>query len=236
MAAAGEALGGRMAARSSLVEKWSTSLDGPEDLAWRRILEHFAAFGRPPKMEEIARAANMSDERLTAVLRRLQQRDLLGFDEESGSIAHAYPFTSSDTGHRVRLGEQVLNALCAVDALGVGAMYTRDVSIDSSCRFCGAEIHVTTRQNGTRSGSVSPESSVVWYDVVYSGGCAATSCCPSIAFFCSDEHLQRWLTSGAMQRQGYRLSPDEALEMGRALFGPLLTASAGTCSTPDLSA
>ncbi len=235
LAAAREALGGRMAARSGLVEKWLTRLDPTEDLVWCRVLELFAALGRPPRIEEIASAANMGHEHVAPALRNLCQRDLLGFDEVSGSIVHAYPFTSSDTGHRVRLGGRVLNALCAVDALGVGAMYRQDVSIESSCRSCGAEIHVTTRRTGTGLGSVSPEGSVVWYDALYSGGCAATSCCPSIAFFCSDEHLERWLTSRAAHPQGYRLSPDEALEMGRALFGPLLAASVGTCSPPDLS-
>lgn len=223
--AAQEALTGRTAARSGLIEKWSTTLGKTEDFMWRSIMELFPTLGRPPQVEEIASALKMKREGLLLVLRELQQRDLLAFDEATGAITHAYPFTGSKSRHRVRLGERTLNALCAVDALGVGAMYRQDISIESSCQFCNAEIRIVTRRKGAALGSVSPASTVVWYDVAYSGGCAATSCCPSIAFFCSDDHLQRWLARRATPRQGYRLSPDDALEMGRALFGPVLAAS-----------
>lgn len=117
----------------------------------------------------------------------------------------------------------MLNALCAVDALGVGAMYHRDVSITSSCHFCDAKIHIATEQKGATLGSVSPASVVVWYEAVYAGDCAATSCCPSIAFFCSHDHLRQWLAARATKRHGYRLWADEALEIGRALFGSVLS-------------
>jgi alkylmercury lyase len=222
--AAREALGRHMAARSGLVEKWSRALGKTEDLVWRSIMELFPTLGRPPRVEEIVSATKMSREGLLPVLRELQQRDLLAFDEATGSVTHAYPFTGSESRHRVRLVERTLNALCAVDALGVGAMYRQDIAIESSCQFCNAEVRVATRRKGAALCSVSPASAVVWYDAVYAGGCAATSCCPSIAFFCSDDHLQRWLARRAAPRQGYRLSPVDALEMGRALFGPVLAA------------
>lgn len=220
--AAREALSWRTAARAGLIERWSTTSDVFEDLVWRSVLKLFAALGRPPRLEEIASATKMRQERLAPVLRQLQERDLLAVDAASGSIALAYPLTGSNTGHRVHLGERVLNALCAVDALGVGSMYRQDVSIESSCHFCDAEIRISTARNGTALSSISPAGTVVWYDTRYAGGSAVTSCCPSIAFFCSDDHLQRWLASQAAQRRGYRLSPDEALEIGRALFGPVL--------------
>ncbi|MDE2167645.1 MAG: alkylmercury lyase family protein [Alphaproteobacteria bacterium] len=220
--AAREALGGRIAARSGLLAKWSTTLGKTEDLVWRSIMDLFPTLGRPPRVEEIASATKMSRDGLLPVLRELQQRDLLVFDEAMGSVTHAYPFTGSKSRHRVRLGERTLNALCAVDALGVGAMYRQDISIESSCHFCNAEIRIATRRNGAALANVFPASAVVWYDAVYSGGCAATSCCPSIAFFCSDDHLRQWLVPRAKPQHGYRLWPDEALEVGRALFGPVL--------------
>lgn len=195
-----EALTGRTAARSGLIEKWSTTLGKTEDLVWRSIMELFPTLGRPPRVEEIASATKMNREGLLPVLRELRQRDLLAFDEATGSVTHAYPFTGGKSRHRVRLGGRTLNALCAVDALGVGAMYRQDISIESSCQFCNAEIRVVTQRKGAALGSVSPASAVVWYDAVYAAGCAATSCCPSIAFFCSDDHLRRWLASRAPQR------------------------------------
>jgi hypothetical protein len=219
-----EALSRRTAARASLIDRWSTRLDDLEDLVWQSVLQLFAMLGRPPRTQEIASAVNIDHQRLARVLRQLQQRDLLGFDEATGSIGHAYPFTGSSTGHRVRLGGRLLNALCAVDALGAGAMYRQDTAIASSCGFCSTEIRIVTRENGTALGGVSPESTIVWYDAGYSGGCAATSCCPDVVFFCSDDHLRRRLASRGAGRDGDRLSPDEALEVGRALFEPVLAA------------
>jgi hypothetical protein len=210
------------AARASPIEKWSTRLSDLEDFVWQSVLQLFATLGRPPRIREIANAADIDGERLAPVLKQLQQCDLLGVDEATGAIAHAYPFTGSNTGHRVRLGERVLNALCAVDALGAGAMFRHDTAIASSCDFCGTEIRIETRDDGTALSGVAPETAVVWYDAAYSGGCAATSCCPGIVFFCSDDHLRRRLASRGARRDGYRLSPNEALEMGRALFAPVL--------------
>jgi hypothetical protein len=207
---------------TALIEKWSTRLDDVEDFVWQSVLRLFATLGRPPRLPEIANAAKIDPERLAHVLKQLEQCDLLGVDEATAAIAHAYPFTGSSTGHRVRLGELILNALCAIDALGAGAMYRQDTAIASSCDFCGAEIRIETRDNGTRLGAVSPETAVVWYDAAYAGGCAATSCCPGIVFLCSDDHLRRRLASRGARRDGYRLSPNEALEIGRALFEPAL--------------
>jgi alkylmercury lyase len=224
--AARAALGRRIAAHPELIEKWSRRLDDSEDLVWRRVLELFAAYGRPPRIAEIASAVNMTEERLVPVLRQLRRRDLLACDEAAGAIAYAYPFTGGGTEHCVRLGEYGLHVLCAVDALGVGALYRQDVRVESSCRFCGADVRITTRRRGTALGGIAPDSTVIWYDTTYADGCAATSCCPYIAFFCSDEHLRRWRLSQAGNRQGCRLSPREGLQIGRALFGPVLT-------TPD---
>jgi hypothetical protein len=64
---------------------------------------------------------------------------------------------------------------------------------------------------------------MVWYDFAYDGS-AAASCCPSIAFFCSPSHLQLWQEASTNSRAGVRLSMGEALEVGRAIFGSVLTA------------
>ena len=60
-------------------------------------------------------------------------------------IVGAYPFSNQETGHRVTLDGRVLNAMCAVDALGIGAMTGRDIAIASGCRHCRAPIRITTR-------------------------------------------------------------------------------------------
>src|SRR5258708_2189847 len=91
----------------------------------------------------------------------------------------------------------------------------------SAITVVAASIHISTMAKGRALRSVSPASTIIWYDFAYDGN-AATSCCPAIVFFCSNEHLQQWLQVQAPQRNGIRLTVGEALEVGRAIFGPVL--------------
>ena len=215
-----DALCARSASRSSLAESWAVALDSTEDLVWQSVLSLFVDFGRAPSVGEIADETGVEEEGARRILDRLQDRDLLRLASEHGGIVDAYPFTERATGHLVDLGRHKLNPLCAIDALGAGAMCGRDVAIESKCRACGAAVRSATADQGTRLASVSPFGTVVWHDTSYAGN-AASSCCPRIAFFCSDEHLNDWLQmSDALP--GRRLSAEEALQVGRAIFGPVL--------------
>jgi alkylmercury lyase len=99
-----------------------------------------------------------------------------------------YPLTQAATRHSVEVKGHVLHALCAIDALGVAAVYRTDITISSPPRECGATVHVGTAAEGTSLHSVVPRGAVVWYDFVYEGS-AAASCCPAITFFRSGEHM-----------------------------------------------
>jgi alkylmercury lyase len=217
-----KALTGRMAARSGLLDRWSHRLAADEDLIWRTLLRLYADRGRPPPIAEIADATTIAAGGLAIVLRGLESRDLVRLDPSSAEIELAYPFTEAATGHRVELNGRALHALCAIDALGVAAMYGTDTIVSSSCRLCGEAIRVTTMDKGRALASANPSDSVVWYDFAYDGCCAAASICPSIAFFCCDDHLQQWHRDQTPRRDGVRLAMDEALEVGRAIFGPVL--------------
>jgi hypothetical protein len=219
--AAREALIGRDRARAGPSEKWIGTLPTPTDLAWRTVLELFGRFGRPPNLTEISKKIGLALEQTRMLASELQAHDLLGMDDTAETIAYAYPFTKRTTEHRVELHGRKLNALCAIDALGIGGMFRADVTIESSCRHCGTSIEIGTSQSGRAVSYARPVGAVVWYDLAYSEA-AATSCCPSIGFFCCDEHLQQWLAGQTTRRAGYRLAIDEALEVGRALFEPVL--------------
>lgn len=216
-----EALAGRMAARAGLLDKWSNRLEANEDYVWRTILQLYGDRGRPPQIPDIAAEIRFTADHVATVLRKLQSHDLIELDRDSAHIRLAYPFTEAVTGHRVKLNGRILHALCAIDALGVANMFGADISISSLCHHCGRQIDVGTSGEGRTLRSVVPAGAVVWYDFSYEGS-AATSCCPAIAFFCSDGHLQQWLDSQNPQRDGIRLTMDEALEVGRAIFGPVL--------------
>lgn len=219
--AAREALLRRMVVRAGLLDRWSHALEASEDLIWRTVLQLYADRGRPPRPSEVAAETGVDPTRVQALLRNLQLRDLIGLEPGADAIRYAYPFTEAASGHKVELRGRRIHALCAIDALGVGAMYRTDITIASSCRLCSETIRVTTRDEGHALQSVAPAEAVVWYDFAYIGS-AASSCCPSIAFFCSDAHRVSWRDTRMQPSEGACLTIGEALELGRAVFGPVL--------------
>jgi hypothetical protein len=220
-AAARRALHGRIAARAGLLDRWRHKLEADEDAVWRTTLQFYGACGQPPEFRDIADASGISPERVATILRTLQSHDLVALDQACEQIRLAYPFKELATRHRVELNGHTLHALCAIDALGVADMYGADVAISSPCAYCGETIHVRTITKGRGVQDFSPSGAVVWYDFAYDGS-AASSCCPATAFFCSDQHLQHWLEAQTARREGIRLTMDEALEVSRAIFGPVL--------------
>ena len=204
---------------SGQVRRWS-AITEVEDRVRRVILEHYGATGRPPSEREMSSATGLAPRALSDVLAGLEARDMVLLDDDGGGVAGAYPFTEDDTAHRVTLDGRIINTMCAIDALGVGAMYDRDVVIASRCLTCGGPVRVETHDRGRALKRYTPARTVVWLGTGYAGGCAAKSACKSMAFFCSDDHLASWRKDGGAE--GFRLSIDEGLQAGRASFQPFL--------------
>ena len=208
-----------MVGSDHVLNRWS-GYDPTTDRVRVALLQLYAEDGQAPAIGALAERASLSETAIWPLLAELRRRDLVVLDGEQ--IVGAYPFTDRDTGHRVTLDGHVLNAMCAVDALGIGAMTGRDVAIASQCRHCGAPIRITTRERGRALAAVAPSTAVMWQSVRYEGGCAASSLCATTAFFCSDEHLSLWRDERSADKPGFRLSIEEGLQAGRALFGPSL--------------
>ena len=191
-----------------------------EDDARTTLLRLYAEQGGAPAIADLARHAGVSQTAIRSLLASLKARDLVVLDAEGERIVGAYPWTDRTTEHRVSLGERTLNALCAIDALGAGEMYGRDVEIYSHCRSCGVPVTIATSDRGRAVAEVQPGSAVVWSGIRETDGCAAGSICTVIAFFCEDAHLAAWRAEHHPEAPGFRLSIDEALQAGRAIFGP----------------
>ena len=196
-------------------DKWS-GLDGDEDRVRRAILSEYAATGQAPTSARLADVTGIGRGGLRRLLEKLEGRDFLVLDGET--IAGAYPFTGRVTGHRVHLGGIICNAMCAIDALGAGAMVGEVTTVHSSCRSCGRPVVIETRERGTEIASSSPGSAVVWSGIQATNGCSADTMCTVMAFFCSDACLDEWRAD----KPGYRLSMEEGLQLGMAIFMPLL--------------
>jgi mercury(II) reductase len=208
-----------MVGSDHVFDRWS-GYDPATDRVRVALLKLYAEDGRAPILSALAERAGLSEAAIRPLLEELRRRDLIVLDGEQ--IVGAYPFTDKDTGHRVTLDGRVLNAMCAVDALGIGTMTDRDIVIASRCRHCGAPIRIATRNQGRALAQIEPQTAVMWQSVRYEGACAANSLCAITAFFCSDDHLSAWRREQAADEAGFRLSIEEGLEAGRALFGPSL--------------
>ena len=202
-----------------VLSRWS-GYDPATDRVRVALLQLYAEHGRAPTPGALAKRAALSETAIRPLLEELRRRDLLVLDGKR--IVGAYPFTDRDTGHRVTLDGRILNAMCAVDALGIGAMTGQDIAIASRCRHCGAPIRITTMDRGRALADVAPATAVVWLSVRYEGARAANSLCTATSFFCSDDHLAAWRRERQADEPGFRLSIEEALEAGRAIFGPSL--------------
>ena len=204
------------------VEKRWSGIGDAEDRVRRAVLEHYAQTGHAPSIARLSKSTGIATDEVHDLLGKLGARDMIVLDRSGETITGAYPFTERDTGHRVRLGGRVLNAMCAIDALGAGAMCDKDVTIDSACPACGGAIHIETRDEGAALATFSPSGAVVWSGIQSADGCAAESLCTVLAFFCSDEHLESWRSANHPGVEGFRLSMDEGLQAGKAMFAPLL--------------
>ena len=207
-----------MVGSDHVLKRWS-GYDPATDRLRVALLQHYIEHGRAPDKCTLAHDAGLGETAIGPLLEDLRRRDLVVLEGER--IIGAYPFTDRDTGHRVTFDGRTRNAMCAVDALGIGAMTGHDITIAARCRQCGAPIRIATQDRGALA-EVEPDTAVMWQSVRYEGACAANSLCAATVFFCSDEHLSAWRRERSAAEPGFRLSIAEGLEAGRALFGPSL--------------
>lgn len=171
-----EALAASMAA-ARRPEKWS-GLDAAEDHVWRAVLRGFARSDAAPDAARLAAATGLDEPAVTEVLRALRRRDLVVLDERGTAVTAAYPFSARETRHRVWLDGLAVHALCAIDALGMGAILGCHMAIESSCPECGVPVRVATRKKGRALASVTPAAAVVWAGIRYTDGCGAPGAAP----------------------------------------------------------
>lgn len=114
------------------------------------VLLRFASSGRPTGKDtrETAERLGLDADR---ALETLAAQDLVHRDE-AGEIVVAYPFSGRPTGHRVRFaGGHEVDAMCAIDALGIAPMFDEVIEIVSPDPLTGERIEVALTPAGTGS-------------------------------------------------------------------------------------
>jgi Alkylmercury lyase len=183
------------------------------------ILRRFASEGRPTSGEVRAAAERFGLDAEDALV-TLSREDLLHRGADA-AIAVAYPFSGRPTAHRVRFptGHEV-DAMCAIDALGIAPMFGQRIEIESRDPVSGEEIGARVIPDGATEWW--PETAVVVAGAIHSQGDACCSCCPVLNFFASPANAERWLSEHPEVR-GTAISMHEAAAAGRAVFGDVLT-------------
>lgn len=189
---------------------------GEENDVRKFIMQMFRAGGRAPSTTEIVQKLQMSWESVKAVLRRLDDADILYLEDDK--IVAAYPFSNKPTLHMVIFSKDRTQAysMCAIDALGIPFMFQEDVTILSHCGYCDKDLQIQVNDGRANSN----EDTVVFFGFERSKH-AATSSCPILQFFCCRPHLANWRVENPT-KTGEILSLNEALSLGEEIFGGML--------------
>ena len=202
----------------NIVSKFGKTLTPDENIVRRFILIQTSILGRIPYIAEIIKEfPQLQKGKINTILNKLDKLDVIHLDEDKTNIVAAYPFSGSETPHKVSLKRKPLtkvSAMCAVDALGISFMFDCDVSIESLCSHCEESIEIEVRDNEIIL--LKPRSAVVWFDME-SSGCAATSVYKNTNFFSSNRHFEEWKKSKP-RRRGKLLLMEEAFYLGKLYF------------------
>ena len=166
-------------------------LSDDERLLYQWILGSFAA-GRIPGAGALAAAAARFGLDAEQALATLAREDLAHRDPATGAILVAYPFSARPRGHRVRIdGMHWVEAMCAIDALGIAAMLERSIEILSRDPLSGGEVWV--RIDPGDGAWWEPEHAVVLAGSACTSGPSYRGCCDVLNFFESGEYALQYL-------------------------------------------
>lgn len=182
------------------------------------ILGEFAA-ATPPTGDATRTAADTLGLDAADAFRVLAHEDLVHVDA-TGRPVVAYPFSAKPRGHRVLIdGKLWVEAMCAIDALGVAPMLALPIEIYSRDRLTGGEIWV--RLDPREGAWWEPELAVVLAGSACCEGPSFRGCCDVLNFFERRENAERYLAKNGSV-SGHPISLPEAIEAGRIVFGDLL--------------
>ena len=185
---------------------------------YRWILREFAA-ATPPSGEATRTAADALGLDAAETFHILAREDLVHVDP-AGRPVVAYPFSAKPRGHRVLIdGSSWVEAMCAIDALGVAPMLGLPIETYSRDPLGGGEIWV--RLDPSEGAWWEPKQAVVLAGSACFDGPSFRGCCDVLNFFERRENAERYLAENPSV-SGQPISLPEAIEAGRIVFGDLL--------------
>lgn len=132
----------------------------------------------------------------------------------------AYPFPANERGHNVLIdGTHEVQAMCAIDALGIAPMINLPTTIVAHDSISGTEIRVQVDPD--REAGWQPQGAVVLAGSTSCHGPSFRGCCDVLNFFETQENAERYL-SDHPEITGVSISIPIAIEAGRVVFGDVL--------------
>jgi hypothetical protein len=196
-----------------------TRLDERERALYRWILASFAR-AQPPQVDELCDRASELDLEVEETLDLFAQLDLVHHDAATGEILVAYPFSARPHGHSVLIDSaHRVEAMCAIDALGIAAMLQLPIEVSSHDPLNGAEIWV--RLDPDEGAWWEPTSAVVLAGSARCDGPSFRGCCDVLNFFETEDSANRYLDSHP-ELAGFPISIPDAIEAGRTVFADLM--------------
>jgi len=188
-------------------KRWAT-IDRQTLSLHRAILDAYLETGAPPDTKEL-RIEQLND---------LCDRDLIVMD--GNVITVAYPFSTTPTLHKVEINNITIANVCAIDALGSGAMARKAACVTSQCATCSKDIVIDLGGDGLTVVNTFPAAPRVWAGIVPISGCAANTQCQSMLMFCNQQHLDDWIRLKKQMPVGFDFSVEQAVQVGAAIFRP----------------
>ncbi len=198
--------------------KFGKSLSEKENHIRKFILSQTPVFGFILQIKELlVNFNNFNKNELNNILLKFNELDIIHLSDDNSVISAAYPFSNVKTKHIINFKgnhfKQVY-AMCAIDALGIPFMFNTDLKIYSECFYSNEKIEIVITNK--LIDSVTPEETMVWYDMELSC-CAAENQCSKLNFFSSIENFEKWKKLNE-SRNGYLLNLYEALYLGERFF------------------
>ena len=195
-----------------------SGLTQPERELYRWILQRFAT-AVPPSGEATRATAVEFGLDPAEALAALARDDLVHTDRDGRPVV-AYPFSARDRGHRILIdGLHEVEAMCAIDALGIAPMLGLPIEVRSRDPISGGDVHVQLHP-GEQARS-QPDEAVVLAGSTCCDGPSFGGCCDVLNFFETTENAQRYLREHP-EINGAAITIPEAAEAGRVVFGDVL--------------
>jgi alkylmercury lyase len=182
------------------------------------VLRQFLTHGRAPDRAWIQKQAAGLGLDAARAIQQLTAADLVHLGAD-GVVSVAYPFSGVPRGHQVQLaGGPTVQAMCAIDALGIPPMADRDATITAADPATGDEVTVQARA-GTWHWA--PASTVVLAARTGANGPSVECTCDHMNFYSHAEHAQNYLDEHP-ELTGQILDHDTAIARAAGAFGALL--------------